>query len=163
MLLPFKIDSRGLSLPELMVGISITLAVSFGGIKAYEYFLKETKKETARLDDIAEFNLLTRDFLKFAEGAGISTAYLNAPIQTQGCPETLPCVRKLQDAKFIPATSSDLPQEFLGSECTQFFKDAKGALEAKSAFPGKDFSDLLIFLKISHLINSPLSFMPPGY
>ena len=136
------LNNKGFTLVEMVVAAGIMVVVVFGGFQAYQYFNAQTSKEAKKMDDISEFNALTKDLLSFTEGAGISTFYLNLPIKTQGCNETEPCVRELVGETFQTPTAS-LPAALSGNECMQFYKDAKGKIESKLAYPGKHFMDKL--------------------
>lgn len=134
------LHQKGFTLVEMVIAAGIMTVVVFGGFKAFEYFNSQTKKEAKKMDDISEFNALTKDLVSFTEGAGISTFYLNLPIKTQGCNETEPCVRELTGEKFVAPTSA-IPSNLSNTSCMQFYKDAKGQAESKIAYPGKSFVD----------------------
>lgn len=134
------LHQKGFTLVEMVIAAGIMTVVVFGGFKAFEYFNSQTKKEAKKMDDISEFNALTKDLVSFTEGAGISTFYLNLPIKTQGCNETEPCVRELTGEKFV-APISPIPNNLSATNCMQFYKDAKGQAESKIAFPGKTYVD----------------------
>jgi hypothetical protein len=120
----------------MMVATGIMAVVVLGGFQAYQYFNKETIKEAKKMDDISEFNALTKDLVNFTEGAGISTFYLNQPVKTKNCNDSEPCVRQLAGQNFIPFTGT-LPIGLNGNDCMQFYSDASGQIEGKQAFPGK--------------------------
>jgi len=128
-------SNKGFSLVEIMIASAIMLVTIAGGYKAYEYFSNQTSKEAKKLDQVSEFTALTRDLMSFTEGAGISTFYLNLPIKVSGCSVDGPCVKQLDGEKFIDPAS--LPSNLSSLSCIQFYKDAKGYLEYKPAYPGK--------------------------
>lgn len=130
-----------------MVAMAITSVVALGGFKAYEYFMKETKKEAGKMDDLAEFNLLTKDFLKFSEGAGITTAYLNLPIKVKDCNDTEPCIRKFTGDLLVAADPNDIPSVVSSQKCVQFFKEGRGLIESKKAYPDKKYLDKTFYIK----------------
>ena len=146
---------------EVMVagGILSLVLLSAGG--AYRFFNKETKKEFQKMDKISEFNQLTRDLMKFTEGAGISTAYLNFPVRIRGCtfdsagfPKE-PCVAKVVDGKLVAPSESDFPDQWKGAACTQFFKDGRGSLVQRRAYPGKARNDLLNIIEDKQVKSNP--------
>ena len=120
----------------MMIAAAIMVVVVLGGVAAYNHFRSQTVVEISKMDDISQFNLLTKDLITFSEGAGISTFYLNMPIKTTSCTDDLPCVRQLDNKNFVTPTGS-MPAELSGKDCIQFYKDAEGKLESKLAFPGK--------------------------
>lgn len=144
------LNSKGVTLPELMIAMGIMSVVILGGLKAFEFFSKETKKEAGKMGDLSEFNLLTKDFLKFTEGAGISTVYLNLPIKTSNCNDSEPCLRKQVGENFVSASASDLSSIMSKHSCVQFYKDGKGALDTRKAFPEKK-NDMLYEVKTMDL------------
>lgn len=133
-----KLKSSGYSLTEMMIAASIIGIVALAGTRAVEYFNKQTKRELNKMDNLAEFNLLAKDFLKFAESAGISTAYLNLPIRTSGCSEDGPCIKKLVDNKLVNPDSGEIPSEVSKNACVQFYWDGKGQLDYQAAYPEKN-------------------------
>lgn len=136
-----------------MVAAGIMAVVVFGGFKAFQYFNSQTSKEAKKMDDISEFNALTKDMISFTEGAGISTFYLNMPIKTTGCNADEPCVRQLNNQIFV-TPSSTTPAALTSNECMQFYKDSKGVLDPKPAYPGKPFQDKLWEFKELELTNA---------
>ncbi len=110
-----------------------------GGFQAFQYFSKQTVTEAKKMDQISEFTALTKDLTNFTEGAGISTFYLNYPIKIKSCEntdkKTEPCIKELQGENFV--TPTNLPPILSNLTCLQFYKDAKGVLESKLAYPGK--------------------------
>lgn len=135
-------NNKGFTLVEMVIAAGIMSVVVFGGFQAYQYFNSQTSKEAKKMDDISEFNALTKDLLQFTEGAGISTFYLNLPIKTGSCNDTEPCVRELVGEKFVAPTGS-VPSTLTSNTCMQFYKDAKGKIESKPAYPGKMYMDKL--------------------
>jgi hypothetical protein len=123
-----------------MVAMGIMSVVVFGAFQAYLFFSGQTAKEAKKMDDISEFNALTKDLISFTEGAGISTFYLNLPVKSTGCNDTEPCVRKLNEQTFSTPTSA-LPAGLSANACVQFYKDATGKLDSKPAFIGKPAAD----------------------
>lgn len=121
----------------MMIATGIMTIVVFGGFQAYQYFNSQTIKEAKKMDDLSEFNALTKDLVSFTEGGGISTFYLNQPVKTKNCNDTEPCVRQLVGQNFVAPTSA-LPNGLTGNDCMQFYSDASGQLEGKKAYPGKD-------------------------
>jgi prepilin-type N-terminal cleavage/methylation domain-containing protein len=134
------LNDKGFTLVEMMVAAAIMVVVVFGGFQAYLFFNTQTNKEAKKMDDISEFNALSKDLLSFTEGAGISTFYLNFPIKTKGCNDSEPCVRELVGQNFVTPTTP-LPSILSGMDCMQFYKDAKGKPESKLAYPGKPYMD----------------------
>ena len=134
------LNSKGFTLVEMLIASAIMSVVVFGGFQAYTYFNQQTVKEAKKMDDISEFNLLTKDLLNFSEGAGISTFFLNLPIKAKDCVDDKPCVRQLVGQNFKNPTVS-LPTGLTANECVQFYKDAKGTLDSKAAYPGKTAKD----------------------
>ena len=130
-------NHSGYSLTEIMIAAGIIGIVSLAGMRAFQYFNKETKKELSKMDNLAEFNLLAQDFLKFAESAGISTAYLNLPVKTSGCSATEPCVRKLVNNTLVNPKAGEVPQAITQNACIQFYWDGKGSLDYQLAYPEK--------------------------
>lgn len=146
----FKLNlksERGFSLTEIMIAMGIMAVVAFGGFQAYEYFVKQTKKEASKMDDLSEFNLLTKDLLKFAEGAGISTAYLNLPIKVKDCDESEPCLKKLVNESFKNLEAGEIPPILQSQTCIQFFRDANAVLDQKKAYPDKIDKDKVFEIK----------------
>ena len=137
----------------MMIAAGIMSVVVFAGFQAFQYFNAQTSKEARKMDDISEFNALTKDLISFTEGAGISTFYLNMPIKTQGCTDAEPCVRQLNNQVFVPPTGT-LPPALTANTCIQFYKDAKGVLEGKPAYPGKPIQDKIWEFKELELTNS---------
>ncbi len=131
-----KSNEKGFTIVEMMIAAAIMVVVVLGGIAAYNHFRSQTVVEISKMDDISQFNLLTKDLITFSEGAGISTFYLNMPIKTTSCTDDLPCVRQLDNKTFVTPTGS-MPPELSGKDCIQFYKDAEGKLESKMAYPGK--------------------------
>jgi prepilin-type N-terminal cleavage/methylation domain-containing protein len=131
-----KSNEKGFTIVEMMIAAAIMVVVVLGGIAAYNHFRSQTVVEISKMDDISQFNLLTKDLITFSEGAGISTFYLNMPIKTTSCTDDLPCVRQLDNKTFVNPTGS-MPPELSGKDCIQFYKDAEGKLESKMAYPGK--------------------------
>jgi prepilin-type N-terminal cleavage/methylation domain-containing protein len=134
------LNTKGFTLVEMMIATAIMSVVVLGGFQAYSYFNDQTIKEAKKMDDISEFNALTKDLVNFTEGAGISTFFLNQPIKSSNCNETEPCVRQLNDQTFKAPTGS-LPGALNGNTCVQFYKDAKGKIDSKLAFIGKPSAD----------------------
>jgi prepilin-type N-terminal cleavage/methylation domain-containing protein len=130
------VNSKGFTLVEMMIATGIMTIVVFGGFQAYQYFNSQTIKEAKKMDDLSEFNALTKDLVSFTEGGGISTFYLNQPVKTKNCNDTEPCVRQLVGQNFVAPTSA-LPNGLTGNDCMQFYSDAGGKLEGKKAYPGK--------------------------
>lgn len=133
-------NNKGFTLVEMVIAAGIMTVVVFGGFQAFQFFNSQTSKEAKKMDDISEFNALTKDLLSFTEGAGISTFYLNLPIKTQGCNDKEPCVRELVGENFVAPTAS-IPSTLSANACMQFYKDAKGKIDSKLAYPGKHFMD----------------------
>jgi hypothetical protein len=124
-----------------MVATAIAMGVLVAGFNAYTYFTQKTQVELSKLDETQQFGLLTKDFLKFSEGAGLSTVYLNLPISIKNCvDDSKPCLRKLgTNESFISPGAGDgatFP-EFKGlkdKSCVQFFRDSHGDLKFSSAY-----------------------------
>ena len=129
-------NSKGFTLVEMMIATGIMTIVVLGGFQAYQYFNSQTIKEAKKMDDLSEFNALTKDLVSFTEGGGISTFYLNQPVKTKNCNDTEPCVRQLVGQNFVAPTAA-LPNGLTGNDCMQFYADASGKLEGKKAYPGK--------------------------
>lgn len=134
-------NSKGFTLVEMTIASAIMILVVAGGYQAYQYFNTQTVKEAKKMDQVSEFSALTKDLITFTEGAGISTFYLNLPIKTKSCAENEPCIKQLDGEAFV--TPSSLPANLAANTCVQFYKDAKGVLESKLAYPGKPFTDKL--------------------
>lgn len=138
-------NQKGFTLVEIVVAVGIMGIVTYAGVSAYQYFMGQSKKELKKLDNISEFTLFAKDVAKLAEGAGISTYYLNFPITkscgqaSQGSIATTPCLQTLDSKEvFHPITSTDLPSNLNNPNnlCIQFYRDAFGSLKRKKAFPG---------------------------
>lgn len=139
-----KFLSSGVSMTELMISMGILAALALGGMTAYDFFTKGSKSELDKLGDVGEFTNVAKDLLKFAEGAGVSTAYLNLPVLTKNCVDNLPCIRKLQGADtFIVPPETDLPERIKALTCTQFYKEGQGSLVRRAAFPSLGLPDVL--------------------
>jgi type II secretory pathway pseudopilin PulG len=143
-------SERGFSLVEIMVAGGIFSLVLLGALSAWKYFSSSSTTEYKKIGDLAEFNQLTRDLMRFTEGAGISTAYLNLPIGTANCNidkdtnnPTTPCIMKVSEGGLILPEQSELPKQ-MTKKCVQFFKDGRGNLSVQRAYPGKPNNDLLI-------------------
>lgn len=142
-------DSQaGFSLTEIMVAMGIFSIVLFGAMNAYNFFTRQTSKEFKKMDNISEFNQLTKDLIKFTDGAGISTSYLNLPVKVKGCDYDTengwpkePCLMKVVDGKLVPPKDEEIPSQLKG--CTQFYKDGRGSLVARRAYPGRARNDLV--------------------
>jgi prepilin-type N-terminal cleavage/methylation domain-containing protein len=128
-------NEKGFTIVEMLIAAAIMVVVVMGGISAYNHFRSQTVVEISKMDDISQFNLLTKDLITFSEGAGISTFYLNMPIKTTNCTDDLPCVRQLDNKNFVTPPGG-VPNELSGKDCIQFYKDAEGKLESKLAYPG---------------------------
>jgi hypothetical protein len=123
----------------MIIATGILAVVVAGGIQAYLFFSNQTVKEAKKMDQLSEFTTLTKDLISFTEGAGISTFYLNLPIKTTSCNAVEPCVKQLDGETF--KTPDSLPANLSSNTCIQFYKDAKGAIESKEAYPGKPYED----------------------
>ncbi len=144
----FMKSQSGFSLAEILVAMGIFGLVLVGAAGAFKYFTSQTTKEFSKMESISEFNQLTRDLLKFSEGAGISTSYLNYPVKVKDCEYDVaisapkePCVMKIVDGKMIVPAEEEIPKQL--RECTQFFKDGRGGLVPRRAYPGKPRTDLV--------------------
>jgi prepilin-type N-terminal cleavage/methylation domain-containing protein len=143
------LSQKGFSLTEIMVATGLMGLVTLGAFQTYNYFNKETHKEILKMGDLTEFNQLTRDLLKFSEGAGVSTVYLNLPYKTKNCDANKgePCLMILKDGKFVPADSSEVPDTITKKTCAQFFKESAGTLSGRRAYSGKGSTDTLMELE----------------
>lgn len=130
-------NNSGFSLVEMMVAAGITGILVLGGMRVIEYFTKETKRELGKMDSLSEFNLLTQDFLKFTENAGISTVYLNLPVKTKNCGKDEPCLKKLSGNTYVETAAGDIPSELRDNVCIQFYWDGNGRPESGRAYPEK--------------------------
>lgn len=127
-------NQRGHSLAELVIASAITIAIAAGGFKAYTYFNTQTKKELTKLSDVQQFNALTKDMLRFAESAGISTLYLNLPVEVRDCEDNKPCLRSLDESGNWQ-NNAQIPAAAQGETCLQFFRDSLGRPIHKNAYP----------------------------
>ena len=127
-------NQRGHSLAELVIASAITMLVAAGGFQAYSYFNDQTKRELTKLGDVQQFNALTKDMLRFAESAGISTLYLNLPIHVKNCEENKPCLRALDESGAWENTAA-LPAAGASETCLQFFRDSLGRPISRNAYP----------------------------
>lgn len=147
--------NRGFSLPEILIAMAILSVIVLGGMQAYNYFITQTTNEARKMDDLTEFNLLTKDLLKFSEGAGISTAFLNNPVRVSGCGTDEPCLRKLANEGFIDAPAGEIPSTIASNTCIQFYRDAKGKLEGKKAYGDKNYTDKIYETRDIELVSNP--------
>lgn len=132
---------QGHSLAELVIASTISMGVALGGYHAYTYFNKQTKTELTKLSDVQQFNALTKDMLRFAESAGISTLYLNLPVAAKSCEDNKPCLRSL-DAAGVWENPTDIPSAAQSETCLQFFRDSLGKPIDRHAYPPTDSKPL---------------------
>lgn len=134
-------NQQGHSLAELVIASAISLGVALGGYHAYTYFNNQTKTELTKLSDVQQFNALTKDMLRFAESAGISTLYLNLPVAAKSCEDNRPCLRALSEAGAWE-NPTNVPGVVQSETCLQFFRDSLGKPINKHAYPPTDSKPL---------------------
>lgn len=141
-----NLSQNGFTLVEVIVAVGLVGLVTLGAFKTYQFFVKETHKEIVLMGDLTEFNQLTRDLLKFSEGAGVSTVYLNLPYKISNCDSNKgePCLMKMVDGKFAPTESADVPSVLTKKSCGQFYKESMGTLSGRKAYAGRSSNDVLM-------------------
>lgn len=132
---PCPRQEQGYGLTEIMVAMGISALVLLLGTQAYQYFTDQTKVELSKLDDVQQFNLLTKDMLGFSESAGLSTLYFNLPVKIKDCAPDTPCLNTLNDdGSFSGVAEANLPDALRSQTCAQFFRDSFGVPVNKRAY-----------------------------